>query len=62
MGEQVISYMTENRYTRMSFDRITKLMGFPEAQVRDLIQKSPRKFRYALLKGDKAGIGLVKAS
>jgi hypothetical protein len=46
----------------MSFDRITKLMGFPEAQVRDLIQKSPRKFRYALLKGDKAGIGLVKAS
>lgn len=62
MGDQIITYLTENRYTKMSFERITKLMGFPEEQVRDLIQKSPEKFRYSLLKGDKPGIGLLKAT
>jgi hypothetical protein len=62
MGEQITSYLTANRYTRISFERLTTLMGFPEEQVRNLIQKWPSKFRFALIRGNKPGIGLVKRS
>src|SRR5690242_11309476 len=50
MGEQISSYLTANRYTRISFERLATLMGFPEEQVRNLIQKQPSRFRYALVK------------
>lgn len=59
MGEQIVNYFEANQYTKASFDRIEKLMGFPESQVRALIQQQPHRFRYSLLKGNKPGIGLV---
>jgi hypothetical protein len=59
MGEQITSYLRANRYSRISFERLKTLMGFPDEQVRSLIQTSPSKFRHALIKGNKPGIGLV---
>jgi len=59
-GEQIISYLRANRYTRISFERLKTLIRFPDEQVRSLIQTSPSKFHHALIKGNKPGIDLVK--
>lgn len=62
IGEQISSYLIANGYTRISFERLTKLMGFTEDQMRKVIRESPNKFRYSLLTGNKPGIALIKES
>jgi hypothetical protein len=58
IGEQVINYLTANGYTRISFERLTSLMGVTEEQGRKLIQQRPAKFRYSLISGEKPGIAI----
>jgi hypothetical protein len=58
----IVNYLIENNYTKISFERITTLMGATEQQIRNLISQEPTKFRFALIKGKhgtKPGIGLI---
>jgi hypothetical protein len=59
IGAQIEAYLKANGYTRMSFQRIEAVMKFPEERVRALIKQSPRKFRFALVKGNLPGIARI---
>lgn len=61
IGQQIENYLRKNEYTRLSFQRIHDLMGYDERRIRSLIHQSPRKWRFALLKGGAPGIGLVQS-
>ncbi len=59
MGGQIEAYLNDNGYTKISFKRIETMMQFSEDCVRELIHQSPKKFRFALLKGELPGIALI---
>jgi predicted RecB family nuclease len=64
ISKHITNYLKSNNYNKMSFDRIEKLMGYPEEQVRKLIKKWPDTFRHSLVKVKnsterKPGIGFV---
>src|SRR5579859_375232 len=64
LDKQITNYLVANNYTKMSFERIEKLMGVPEAQVRKLIAQKPTLFRFSYIKDksgvSKPGIGLIR--
>jgi nucleoside 2-deoxyribosyltransferase len=64
LDKQITNYLSANNYTKMSFERIEKLMGIPEAQVRKLIGQKPTLFRFSYIKDkngmSKPGIGLIR--
>jgi hypothetical protein len=67
LDRKITNYLAANEFTKMSFERIERLMQAPEAQVRKLIEERPKRFRYALIKDKdqkrtKPGIGLIPTS
>ncbi len=59
IGVEIENYLAANSYTKISFERLTSVMKYSEDRVRALIQHSPGKFRFALLKGELPGIAII---
>ncbi|MEM9140780.1 MAG: hypothetical protein AAGB15_13225, partial [Pseudomonadota bacterium] len=51
----IVAYLGRKGFTRVSFQRLEKEFGYPEAFVRDMIRERPGTFQTAFLKDRKSG-------